>query len=168
MESKVRQRKSRDQSAAARKARIQSRKKAKEAAERAEAADHSEAPVEPGGSCGKAQHVEAGAPEAAGGHRQDVRTTDLPAALQPVHDAPRAPLGRGAPVGVRARARARARSYTLTTHPESLPLPGQVLQAFRRQQDGNDGLQMRRPGTSAQPSTMQNVTPEVHARPEPC
>ena len=36
MESKVRQRKSRDQSAAARKARIQSRKKAKEAAERAE------------------------------------------------------------------------------------------------------------------------------------
>jgi len=138
------------------------------AAERAEAADHSEAPVEPGGSCGKAQHVEAGAPEAAGGHRQDVRTTDLPAALQPVHDAPRAPLGRGAPVGVRARARARARSFTLTTHPESLPFPGQVLQAFRRQQDGNDGLQMRRPGTSAQPSTMQNVTPEVHARPEPC
>ena len=71
-------------------------------------------------------------------------------------------------LGVRARARARARPCTLTTHPESLPLPGQVLQAFRRQQDGNDGLQMRRPGTSAQPSTMQNVTPEVHARPEPC
>ena len=97
-----------------------------------------------------------------------MRTTDLPATLQPVHDAPRAALGRGAPVEARGRGRGRGRSYTLATHPESLPLPGQVLQAFRRQQDGNDGLQMRRPGKSAQPSTMQNVTPEVHARPEPC
>jgi len=43
----------------------------------------------------------------------------------------------------------------------------EVLQAFRRQQDGNDGLQMRPAGTSAAPSTMQNVTPEVYAQLKP-
>ena len=48
--------------------------------------------------------------------------------------------------------------------PNPDPIPSQVLQAFRRQQDGNDGLQMRPAGTSAAPSTMQNVTPEVDSQ----
>jgi len=43
----------------------------------------------------------------------------------------------------------------------------EVLQAFRRQQDGNDGLQMRPAGTAAAPSTMQNVTPESYAQLKP-
>ena len=40
----------------------------------------------------------------------------------------------------------------------------EVLQALRQQQKGNDGLQMRPAGTSAAPSTMQNVTPEVDSQ----
>jgi len=56
----------------------------------------------------------------------------------------------------------------LDPDPNPEPIPNQVLQAFRRQQDGNDGLQMRPAGTTAAPSTMQNVTPEVHPQLGPC
>ena len=43
----------------------------------------------------------------------------------------------------------------------------ETLQAFDRQQKGNDGLQMRRPGTSAAPSTMSNMTPELYEKLKP-
>lgn len=43
----------------------------------------------------------------------------------------------------------------------------ETLQAFYRQQKGNDGLQIRRPGTAAAPSTMSNMTPELYEQLKP-
>ena len=46
----------------------------------------------------------------------------------------------------------------------------EVLQAFRRQQDGNDGLQMRPAGTAAAPSNpipIPNTIPIPNPNPNP-